>query len=112
MATDKSGDLWLYQATGNAKAPFTTRKRIGGGWSVYNRITATGNIGGSPAGDLVARGTSGVLWLYLGKADGTFAGRTRIGGGWNTYTNGSTSRTPRTRMFLTGQRGSGTADAP
>ncbi|MFK4196580.1 FG-GAP repeat domain-containing protein [Streptomyces sp. NPDC033754] len=86
VATDKSGYLWLYQATGNAKAPFATRKRIGGGWGVYNQITATGNIGGGPAGDLVARDTSGVLWLYLGRGDGTFAGRTRIGSGWNTYT--------------------------
>ncbi|MFI8421194.1 FG-GAP-like repeat-containing protein [Streptomyces sp. NPDC085479] len=81
LATDKTGVLWLYRATGNAKAPFTTRKRIGGGWGIYNQLTATGNL----AGDLVARDRAGVLWLYLGKGDGTFAARTRIGGGWNTY---------------------------
>ncbi|MFE5948097.1 FG-GAP-like repeat-containing protein [Streptomyces sp. NPDC056480] len=85
VATDKSGGLWLYKATGKVSAPFAPRKRIGHGWGIYNQLTATGNIGGNPTGDLVARDASGVLWLYLGKGDGTFAPRTRIGGGWNAY---------------------------
>ncbi|GGV99456.1 hypothetical protein GCM10010230_25620 [Streptomyces narbonensis] len=82
LATDKAGVLWLYKGTGSATAPFSKAVRIGGGWGVYNALAATGNIGGGPAGDLVARDASGVLWLYLGKGDGTFAPRTRIGGGW------------------------------
>ncbi|MFG2896949.1 FG-GAP repeat domain-containing protein [Streptomyces zaomyceticus] len=86
VATDKAGALWLYKSTGSLDAPFAARKRIGHGWGIYNQITATGNIGGGPAGDLVARDKDGVLWLYLGKGDGTFAPRTRIGGGWNAYT--------------------------
>ncbi|MFD9045321.1 FG-GAP repeat domain-containing protein [Streptomyces zaomyceticus] len=85
VATDKAGDLWLYKGTGNGAAPFAPRRKIGHGWGVYNKIAATGNIGGGPAGDLVARDTAGVLWLYLGKGDGTFAARTRIGGGWDRY---------------------------
>ncbi|MFI8423505.1 FG-GAP repeat domain-containing protein [Streptomyces sp. NPDC085479] len=85
LATDTSGTLWLYPGTGNAKAPFTTRKKIGGGWAAYNDITAIGNLAGGPAGDLVARDKAGVLWLYLGKGDGTFAPRTRIGAGWGPY---------------------------
>ncbi|MFC8759303.1 FG-GAP repeat domain-containing protein [Streptomyces sp. NPDC057193] len=83
--TDKAGDLWLHKSTGAAASPFAPRKKVGYGWGIYNRITATGNIGGGPAGDLVARDTAGVLWLYLGKGDGTFAPRTRISGGWNEY---------------------------
>ncbi|WP_435975486.1 FG-GAP repeat domain-containing protein [Streptomyces sp. Qhu_M48] len=87
VATDKAGDLWLYRSTGGSPAaPFEKRRKIGHGWGIYNQITATGNIGGGPAGDLVARDTAGVLWLYLGRGDGTFAPRTRIGGGWNAYT--------------------------
>lgn len=86
MATDKSGVLWLYSGTGNVSAPFSARKRIGGGWAVYNQLTAVGNLAGATAGDLVTRDKGGVLWLYLGKGDGTFAGRTKIGAGWNTYT--------------------------
>ncbi|MGW5774978.1 FG-GAP repeat domain-containing protein [Streptomyces sp. NPDC003863] len=85
VATDKAGDLWLYKGTGNTSAPFAPRVKIGHGWGIYNKIVATGNIAGGPAGDLVARDTAGVLWLYLGKGDGTFAPRTWIGGGWNRY---------------------------
>ncbi|WP_369145848.1 FG-GAP repeat domain-containing protein [Streptomyces sp. R44] len=85
LATDRTGVLWLYKGTGSATTPFSARVKLGGGWGVYNKIVATGNIGGGPAGDLVARDTAGVLWLYLGKGDGTFAARTRIGSGWNRY---------------------------
>ncbi|WP_052499253.1 FG-GAP repeat domain-containing protein [Streptomyces vietnamensis] len=85
VATDKTGDLWLYKGTGSATAPYATRRKIGGGWGVYNQLTATGNLAGGPAGDLVARDKDGVLWLYLGKGDGTFAPRVKVGGGWGGY---------------------------
>ncbi|MFF0478351.1 FG-GAP repeat domain-containing protein [Streptomyces sp. NPDC004284] len=85
VATDKAGVLWLYKGTGSATAPYAGRKKIGGGWGVYNRLTATGNLAGAAAGDLVARDKDGVLWLYLGRGDGTFAPRTRIGAGWGAY---------------------------
>ncbi|MEV8587627.1 VCBS repeat-containing protein [Streptomyces sp. NPDC051180] len=85
VATDTAGVLWLYKGTGAWNAPYSGRTRLGPGWGAYNQITATGNISGGPAGDLVARDASGVLWLYQGKGDGTFAGRVRIGGGWNAY---------------------------
>ncbi|MEU6943718.1 VCBS repeat-containing protein [Streptomyces sp. NPDC046316] len=87
VATDKAGALWLYRNTGDISVPFAKRQKIGNsGWGTYNQITATGNIGGAAAGDLVARDRNGVLWLYLGKGDGTFAARKQIGGGWNAYT--------------------------
>ncbi|MEV6250893.1 VCBS repeat-containing protein [Streptomyces sp. NPDC051742] len=86
VATDTAGDLWLYKGTGSATAPFAARKKIGYGWGIYNQITAVGDIGGNPTGDLVARDKYGVLWTYLGKGDGTFAPRTKIGGGWGAYT--------------------------
>ncbi|MEV4683531.1 VCBS repeat-containing protein [Streptomyces kurssanovii] len=85
VAADKTGVLYLYRATGNASAPFAARKRIGSGWGVYNQLTATGNLAGAGAGDLVARDKDGVLWLYLGKGDGTFTGRTRVTSGWGRY---------------------------
>ncbi|MFJ3614716.1 FG-GAP repeat domain-containing protein [Streptomyces hydrogenans] len=87
VGVDKAGALWLYKGTGNVSAPFAARKKIGtGGWGIYNQITATGNIGGAAAGDLVARDKDGVLWLYLGKGDGTFTARKQIGAGWGAYT--------------------------
>ncbi|MFC8898567.1 FG-GAP repeat domain-containing protein [Streptomyces cinereoruber] len=85
LATDTAGVLWLYKGTGSWSAPFASRVAIGTGWGVYNQITATGNIAGASAGDLVARDKDGVLWLYLGKGDGTFAPRVRVGGGWNAF---------------------------
>ncbi|MEV4683532.1 FG-GAP repeat domain-containing protein [Streptomyces kurssanovii] len=85
VAADRSGTLWFYEGTGFYKSLFKTRKKIGGGWQIYNHITAVGNVAGAPAGDLVARDKDGVLWLYLGRGDGTFTARTRIGGGWNAY---------------------------
>ncbi|MEU6985050.1 VCBS repeat-containing protein [Streptomyces sp. NPDC046324] len=85
LATDTSGVLWLYRSTGNAKAPFSARKRIGSGWGIYNLLTAPGNIAGARSGDLLARDASGTLWLYLGKGDGTFTSRRKIGGGWQKY---------------------------
>ncbi|MFB7827140.1 hypothetical protein [Streptomyces hydrogenans] len=86
LATDTSGVLWLYTSTGDARAPFKARKKIGAGWQTYNLLTAPGNIAGATAGDLLARDTNGVLWLYLGKGDGTFTARRQIGGGWQKYT--------------------------
>ncbi|MER5311149.1 VCBS repeat-containing protein [Streptomyces sp. NPDC002773] len=85
LATDTLGSLWLYKSTGDTAAPFAQRVRVGGGWGAYNQITATGNIGGAAAGDLLARDTAGVLWLYLGKGDGTFAPRIKAGSSWNAY---------------------------
>ncbi|QNP61684.1 hypothetical protein [Streptomyces genisteinicus] len=85
VAADTSGVLWLYKSTGDTAAPFAARKRVGGGWQIYNQITAVGNIAGGPAGDLVARDKAGVLWLYLGKGDGTFTTRERLGGGFQRY---------------------------
>ncbi|MEU3749611.1 MULTISPECIES: FG-GAP repeat domain-containing protein [Streptomyces] len=85
VATDASGLLWLYKGAGSAMAPYAARVKVGSGWGVYNQLTAVGNIAGGVAGDLLARDTAGVLWLYLGKGDGTFAARTRIGTGWGGY---------------------------
>ncbi|MFE5732438.1 FG-GAP repeat domain-containing protein [Streptomyces sp. NPDC056528] len=86
LATDKDGVLWLYKGTGSLSSPFWPRVRVGGGWGIYNKVTATGNVGGGPAGDLIARDANGVDWLYLGKGDGTFAGRTRMNSTWGYYT--------------------------
>ncbi|MFB7345762.1 hypothetical protein ACFCZ6_37560 [Streptomyces hydrogenans] len=86
LATDTTGVLWLYTSTGDAKAPFKARKKIGSGWQQYNLLTAPGNIAGATGGDLLARDTNGVLWLYLGKGDGTFTARRQIGAGWQKYT--------------------------
>ncbi|MGW7288697.1 FG-GAP repeat domain-containing protein [Streptomyces sp. NPDC054847] len=85
LATDTSGVLWLYKGTGSWSAPFAPRVKAGWGWGIYNQITAVGDIAGSAAGDVVARDTSGVLWLYEGNGTGGYAPRVKIGAGWNAF---------------------------
>ncbi|MFC9266727.1 FG-GAP repeat domain-containing protein [Streptomyces zhihengii] len=85
VAADTAGVLWFYKGTGSDTAPFAARTRVGGGWGVYNQLTAVGDIAGSTAGDLVARDTAGVLWLYQGNGRGNFSAPVRIGGGWNVF---------------------------
>lgn len=124
LATDASGVLWLYKGTGNSAAPFATRVKVGGGWGVYNKITAVGNVGGTTAGDLLARDGSGVLWLYRGNGNGTFASRVKIGSGWNVYSDlvgiGDANRDGRPDLLAYDKsrnmtylyRGTGTLSAP
>ncbi|MEU1226697.1 VCBS repeat-containing protein [Streptomyces sp. NPDC005828] len=85
VATDSAGTLWFYKGTGNYAKPYAARVSRGGSWQGYNQLTAVGNIAGSAAGDLIARDTSGVLWLYQGNGTGGFSLRVRIGGGWSAF---------------------------
>ncbi|MGW5196329.1 FG-GAP repeat domain-containing protein [Streptomyces spiralis] len=64
----------------------TTPALIGSGWNIYNRLLSAGNLGGASADDLIARDSSGVLWLYLSYGDGRLTQRRKVGGGWNIYT--------------------------
>ncbi|MEU9203741.1 VCBS repeat-containing protein [Streptomyces sp. NPDC048332] len=59
--------------------------RVGGGWNIYNKMISAGNFGGAGAGDLLARDSSGVLYLYLGTGNGKLTTRYKVGSGWNTY---------------------------
>ncbi|SED06171.1 VCBS repeat-containing protein [Streptomyces sp. TLI_105] len=86
VAVDGAGALWLHKATGKWDAPYAARVRLASaGFNTYNQLTAVGDVAGTVAGDVVARDTAGVLWLFPGKGDGTFAPRVRIGGGWGVF---------------------------
>ncbi|MER7955901.1 VCBS repeat-containing protein [Streptomyces sp. NPDC096030] len=110
LATDTTGALWFYKGTGNAASPFGARVKVGGGWGIFNQLTAVGNIAGTTAGDLVARDTAGVLWLYEGRGNGTFAPRTKIGAGWGSFTHlvgiGDADRDGRNDLYAVGGSGS------
>ncbi|MET9881327.1 trypsin-like serine protease [Actinacidiphila glaucinigra] len=87
VATDSDGALWLYKGTGDSVAPYAARVKVGlAGWTSFHELNLTGNIAGSPASDLIARDTTGMLWLFEGKGDGTFLPRTEIGPNWDQYT--------------------------
>ncbi|MEU1493937.1 VCBS repeat-containing protein [Streptomyces sp. NPDC005776] len=88
VARDKAGVLWLYKGTGNYKAPFTARTKVGSGWNTYNTVFAPGDINLDGTTDLVGRDAAGALYLYegTGKAASPYGSRVKIGnGGWNTY---------------------------
>ncbi|WP_225848394.1 N-acetylmuramoyl-L-alanine amidase [Streptomyces sp. HPF1205] len=88
MGRDSSGNLWQYQGTGSAASPFLAKYKIGGGWSVYNVITALTPLHANGTGDIVARDSSGYLWYYQGSGsiDQPFKARVKVGGGWGPYT--------------------------
>ncbi|MER8235156.1 VCBS repeat-containing protein [Streptomyces sp. NPDC094049] len=68
-ARDKAGVLWLYKGTGDYKAPFAGRTKIGGGWNVYDRLLSVGDINADGKVDLLARKTTGELLRYSGTGD-------------------------------------------
>ncbi|MFH8623509.1 FG-GAP repeat domain-containing protein [Streptomyces vietnamensis] len=68
-ARDKAGVLWLYKGTGDYKAPFAGRTKIGGGWNVYDRLLSVGDIDADGKVDLLARKTTGELLRYSGTGD-------------------------------------------
>ncbi|MER7957796.1 VCBS repeat-containing protein [Streptomyces sp. NPDC096030] len=59
--------------------------KIGSGWGIYNKVTSAGNLGGAGADDLLARDTSGKLYLYLGYGNGKLTARKLVGSGWGQY---------------------------
>ncbi|MFF9145377.1 N-acetylmuramoyl-L-alanine amidase [Streptomyces sp. NPDC014861] len=87
VARGKDGVLWYYKGTGNPSAPFKTRLKVGGGWSVYDKLLGVGDMNADGRADLIARDRTGVLWLYknTGASPNPFATRVRVGGGWNIY---------------------------
>ncbi|MET7649206.1 VCBS repeat-containing protein [Streptomyces sp. NPDC005426] len=87
VARDKSGVLWLYKGTGDYKAPFASRTRIGSGWNTYDRLLSVGDLNADGITDLVARKPNGDLYRYsgTGNAQAPFASPAKIGHGFQIY---------------------------
>ena len=87
VAKDKSGVLWLYKGTGNYKAPFSGRTKIGGGWGIYDRILSVGDLDFDGTADLIARKPNGDLFRYSGSgnASAPFQKPVKIGNGFQIY---------------------------
>ncbi|MER5707723.1 VCBS repeat-containing protein [Streptomyces sp. NPDC042898] len=87
VARDKTGVLWLYKGTGNWKAPFTGRTKIGSGWNAYDRLVSTGDINLDGKVDLLARKSNGDLFRYLGTGNAVapFKAPVKVGGGFQKF---------------------------
>ncbi|MFJ8308610.1 MULTISPECIES: FG-GAP repeat domain-containing protein [unclassified Streptomyces] len=87
VARDKSGVLWLYKGTGDYKAPFEPRTRIGAGWNVYDKLLSLGDMDGDGKADLLARTAGGDLYFYRGTGDAgsPYAPPVKIGFGYDMF---------------------------
>ncbi|MFD3944197.1 FG-GAP repeat domain-containing protein [Streptomyces sp. NPDC058579] len=87
VAQDKSGGLWLYKGTGDQKAPFEPRTRIGGGWNIYDRLLSVGDLDADGRSDLIARKPNGDLFRYSGTGDALapYEAPVKIGWGFQIY---------------------------
>ncbi|MFF8678607.1 FG-GAP repeat domain-containing protein [Streptomyces sp. NPDC015237] len=78
---DVTGNQLSYTVWGN-----DYQTLIGNGWNIYNQLFSPANVGGAAADDLLARDSSGNLYLYLGYGNGKLTQRYKVGGGWDAYT--------------------------
>jgi hypothetical protein len=82
LARDSAGALWLYP--GNGSGRFGTRIVAGAsGWNAMSQLAGVGTFDAGSTTDLVARDSSGRLWLYPGNGTGKFGARKLLGSsGW------------------------------
>ncbi|MFG1705305.1 FG-GAP repeat domain-containing protein [Nonomuraea sp. M3C6] len=89
LARDANGALWLYQ--GRADGTLVTRVQAGtAGWNGMNALAGFGDYTGDGKTDLLARTTSGTLYIYPGTGSATanaiLGTRVSAGTNWGTYT--------------------------
>jgi hypothetical protein len=86
LGRDTSGHLYVFPGDGTGRH-LAARQLVGGGWDVYNAIVGSGDFSGDGRADIVARDSSGTLYLYkgTGNAAAPFSGKVKIGTGWGQY---------------------------
>ncbi|MFD7661891.1 FG-GAP repeat domain-containing protein [Streptomyces sp. NPDC059788] len=80
---DFDGVLTSLRDVGIADTDYRT---VGGGWNIYDKVLAPGDLGGAKESDIIAIDKAGVLWTYLAYPDLSVTPRVRIGRGWDQYT--------------------------
>ncbi|MFF0560603.1 FG-GAP repeat domain-containing protein [Streptomyces sp. NPDC004266] len=86
LARDRSGNLYLYPTTLTGTA-FHARTLVSGGWQTYNWFFGAGDYTNDGRNDLLARTTTGTLYLFPGTGSRTtpFKARIKLGEGFNAY---------------------------
>ncbi|MGW1765105.1 FG-GAP repeat domain-containing protein [Streptomyces sp. NPDC002073] len=87
LSRDSGGTLWLHPGDGMLYTKLGARIKIGTGWNTYNSLVGSGDYSGDGRPDLLARDTTGRLFLYKGTGTSTapFAAREQIASNWNIY---------------------------
>jgi hypothetical protein len=79
LGIDPKGDLYRYLGRGGGF--FSTKKKVGNGWTGY--IMAAGaSLDGDRYADIVGRSPTGALYYYKGLGSGFFATKKQIGAGY------------------------------
>ncbi|MFD9480354.1 FG-GAP repeat domain-containing protein [Streptomyces nojiriensis] len=87
LSRDSAGVLWLHPGDGAVDTKLGARIKVGSGWNAYDALVGADDYSGDGRPDLLARYTSGRLFLYMGTGTATapFAAREQIATGWNVY---------------------------
>jgi stage II sporulation protein D len=84
MARLPDGTLVLY--SGNGSGGFLkTARNLGGGWNAFTAVFSPGDFNGDGTSDVIARTSSGLLYLYPGNGSGGWLQPRLIGRGWNGF---------------------------
>ncbi|MCC0100303.1 VCBS repeat-containing protein [Streptomyces flavotricini] len=87
LSRDSAGALWLHPGDGALVTRFGARVKVGTGWNAYDALVGAGDYSGDGRADLLARDTSGRLFLFKGTGTATapFAAREQVGSGFGQY---------------------------
>ncbi|WP_309144000.1 trypsin-like serine protease [Streptomyces sp. PKU-MA01144] len=91
LARTADGSTYLLRGTGKVSAPFEARRLVGKFTpGSFNALITVGDVNSDGHADLLARDTTGKLWLYPGNGSsaptgGIFATRKDFGTGWQAY---------------------------
>jgi hypothetical protein len=89
LARTPGGALYSYDQRSlapNADLDKAKGTWLSNGWGRYTSIFSERDFSGDGVPDLIARDTSGNLWLYKGNGSGGYGARSLLGQGFNTYT--------------------------
>ncbi|MEV6207282.1 FG-GAP-like repeat-containing protein [Kitasatospora sp. NPDC051914] len=87
LSRDAAGVLWLHPGDGAVYPRLGTPIKVSSGWNAYNALVGAGDYSGDGRPDLLARDTSGRLFLFKGTGTSTapFAAREQVATGWDVY---------------------------